>query len=143
MRVMSTLFTKIIEGEIPGRFVWRDDTAVAFLTINPITVGHTLVVPIEEVDHWIELPAAVAQHCMAVAQVIGHAQMAAFSPTRIGLIIAGLEVPHTHLHVIPIDREADLSFAKADPSPDPAELDDAGGRLRSALRSMGRAEVPT
>lgn len=140
---MSTLFTKIIEGEIPGRFVWRDDTAVAFLTINPISPGHTLVVPIDEIDHWIELPAGVAQHCMAVAQVIGQAQMVAFSPTRVGLIIAGLEVPHTHLHVIPIDREADLSFANADPAPDPAALDDHAERLRDALRSMGRAEVAT
>ncbi|MGQ0433853.1 MAG: HIT family protein [Microthrixaceae bacterium] len=138
---MSTLFTKIIEGEIPGRFVWRDDTAVAFLTINPIRPGHTLVVPIEEIDHWIDLAAPVAQHCIAVAQVIGEAQMTAFSPTRVGLIIAGLEVPHTHLHVIPIDREADLSFASADPSPDPEALDAAADRLRGALRSMGRDEV--
>lgn len=138
---MSTLFTKIIDGDIPGRFVWRDDEVVTFLTINPIKLGHALVVPILEVDHWLDLPPALAQRCMAVAQVIGQAQMAAFSPTRIGMIIAGLEVPHTHLHVIPIDREADLSFAKADPSPDPAALDDAAHRIRAALRSMGRAEV--
>jgi diadenosine tetraphosphate (Ap4A) HIT family hydrolase len=78
---------------------------------------------------------------MAVAQVIGKAQMAAFSPTRIGLIIAGLEVPHTHLHLIAIDAESDLSFAKADPSPDPAALDDAAERIRAALRDLGRTEV--
>lgn len=138
---MSTLFTKIIQGEIPGRFVWRDDEVVAFLTIAPITPGHTLVVPIEEVDHWLDLSPAVAARCMAVAQVIGQAQMAAFSPSRVGVIIAGLEVPHMHLHLIPIDTEADLSFAKADHSPDPSALDDAAGRLRAALRAMGRAEV--
>src|SRR3546814_16106969 len=69
--------------------------------------------------------------------------MTAFSPTRVGLIIAGLEVPHTHLHIIPIDSEADLSFSKADPSPEPAALDDAAERLRQALRAMGRAEVPS
>src|SRR3546814_16903395 len=80
---------------------------------------------------------------MEVAQVIGQAQMTAFSPTRVGLIIAGLEVPHTHLHIIPIDSEADLSFSKADPSPEPAALDDAAERLRQALRAMGRAEVPS
>lgn len=138
---MSTLFTKIIEGDIPGRFVWRDDEIVAFLTINPITPGHTLVVPIAEVDHWLDLPTPLAERCMAVGQVIGRAQMAAFSPARIGMIIAGLEVPHTHLHLIPIDREADLSFARADLSPEPAALDDAAQRIRIALRELGRSEV--
>jgi len=138
---VSTLFTKIIDGEIPGRFVWRDDEVVAFLTINPITRGHTLVVPRAEVDHWLDLDPALAERCMAVSQVIGRAQMAAFSPTRIGVIIAGLEVPHTHLHLIPIDTEGDLSFSKADPSPDPTALDDAAERLRGALRDLGRTEV--
>lgn len=138
---MSTLFTRIIDGELPGRFVWRDDDAVAFLTINPIAPGHTLVVPRAEVDHWVDLDPSLAQHLMAVAQVVGQAQMAAFSPTRVGMIIAGLEVPHTHLHLIPIDTEADLSFAKADPSPASEALDDAAERLRSALRSLGNPEV--
>jgi histidine triad (HIT) family protein len=138
---VSTLFTKIIDGEIPGRFVWRDDEVVAFLTINPITPGHTLVVPKAEVDHWLDLDPGLTQRCMAVAQIVGQAQMAAFSPTRVGMIIAGLEVPHTHLHVIPIDTEGDLSFSKADPSPDPAALDDAAERLRAALRDLGRPEV--
>ncbi len=138
---MSTLFTKIIDGDIPGRFVWRDDEVVAFLTINPITPGHALVVPRAEVDHWLDLPAPVAARCFAVAQAIGQAQMDAFSPTRVGLMIAGLEVPHTHLHLIPIDSEGDLSFSKADPSPDPAALDDAAERLRTALRAAGHAEV--
>ena len=134
---MPTLFTKIIDGDIPGRFVWRQDDVVAFLTINPITPGHTLVVPVAEVDHWIDLDPAVAVRCFEVAQVIGRAQMAAFSPTRIGMIIAGLEVPHTHLHLIPIDSEGDLSFAKADPSPAAEALDAAADRLRGALRTAG------
>jgi len=138
---VTTLFTRIIDGELPGRFVWRDEEVVAFLTINPITPGHTLVVPRAEIDHWVDLPPGLAERCIVVAQAIGRAQMAAFSPTRIGLIIAGLEVPHTHLHVVPIDTEADLSFAKADPSPDPAALDDAAARLREALRAQGHAEA--
>jgi histidine triad (HIT) family protein len=130
---MATMFTKIIEGEIPGRFVWRDDRAVAFLTIAPITHGHTLVVPIEEVDHWVDLEPDLAAHLMEVSRQVGQAQMRAFSPRRIGLIVAGLEVPHCHLHVIPIDSEADLSFARADHSPDPARLDAAAEALRSEL----------
>src|SRR5215510_1191058 len=132
---MATLFTKLIEGEIPGRFVWRDDRAVAFLTIAPIAHGHTLVVPIEEVDHWVDLEPDLAAHLMEVSRRVGQAQMRAFSPRRIGLIVAGLEVPHCHLHVIPIDSEADLSFARADHSPDPARLDAAADALRSALGS--------
>jgi histidine triad (HIT) family protein len=138
---VATLFTRIIDGELPGRFVWRDADVVAFLTINPITVGHTLVVPVAEVDHWVDLDATVAARAFEVGQAIGRAQMAAFQPTRIGLIIAGLEVPHTHLHLIPIDTEGELSFAKADPNPSPGSLDDAAARLRDALRSAGHPEV--
>jgi histidine triad (HIT) family protein len=138
---MATLFTKIIEGEIPGRFVWRDDRAAAFLTIAPIRPGHVLVVPIGEGNHWVDLDADLAAHLTEVARQVGRAQMTAFAPTRIGLIVAGLEVPHCHLHVIPIDAESDLSFAKADHDPSPAALDDAAERLRAALRDQGHAEV--
>jgi histidine triad (HIT) family protein len=138
---MATLFTRIIEGEIPGRFVWRDDRAVAFLTIAPITVGHTLVVPIAEVDHWLDLEPDLAAHLTHVAQAVGKAQQAAFDPVRVGLMVAGLEVPHCHLHVLPIGSEGDLSFAKADHSPDPAVLDDAAERLRDALRANGHGDV--
>lgn len=137
---MATLFTSIINGDIPGRFVWRDDRAVVFLTIAPIRPGHALVVPIEEVDHWIDLEPDLATHLMAVAREVGRAQQAAFEPERIGLIVAGLEVPHCHVHLIPIDSEADLSFARADHSPDPAALDDAAERLRAALRAQGHAD---
>jgi histidine triad (HIT) family protein len=140
---MTTLFTRIIEGEIPGRFVWRDDRAVAFLTIAPITPGHVLVVPVAEVDHWVDLAPDLAAHLMQVAQHIGEAQMGVFQPVRIGLIIAGLEVPHCHLHLVPIDSESDLSFAKADHDPDPAALDSAMTRLRDALRTAGHgSSVP-
>ncbi|HKH06475.1 MAG TPA: HIT family protein [Acidimicrobiales bacterium] len=137
---MATLFTRIIDGDIPGRFVWRDDRAVAFLTIAPMTPGHTLVVPVAEVDHWLDLDSDLAAHLMLVAQTIGQAQDAAFEPARVGMMIAGLEIPHCHLHVVPIDSEGDLSFAKADHDPDPAALDDAAERLRGALRALGHAD---
>ena len=134
---MATIFTRIIEGELPGRFVHRDDRCVAFLSIAPIQPGHTLVVPIEEVDHWIDADPDLTAHLAQVAQRIGRAQQAAFTPNRIAMIIAGLEVPHLHLHVIPITTEADLSFAKADPSPDPAALDAAADAIREALAAEG------
>ena len=130
---MSTLFTKIINGDLPGRFVYRDDLCVAFLTIAPICPGHTLVVPRLEVDHWVDLPDELAGHLAIVARKIGAAQMTAFEAERISLIIAGLEVPHTHLHVLPITSEADIDFRKANSAVDPAELDQAAKALRSAL----------
>jgi histidine triad (HIT) family protein len=130
---VASIFSRIIAGELPGRFVWRDDVCVAFLSIAPLRPGHTLVVPVEEVDHWLDLDPDNAAHLMVVAQRIGRAQQAAFEPARVGLIIAGMEVPHCHLHVVPIDREADLQFANADPSVPAEALDAAADALRSAL----------
>ena len=130
---MSTLFTKIIDGDLPGRFVYRDDVCVAFLTIAPICPGHTLVVPRLEVDHWVDLPDELAGHLAIVARKIGAAQMSAFEAERISLIIAGLEVPHTHLHVLPITSEADIDFRKANSAVDPADLDRAAREIRAAL----------
>lgn len=138
---MATLFSRILSGEIPGRFVWRDDRCAAFLTIAPIRPGHTLVVPFEEVDHWIDLDPMLAAHLMTVSQIIARAQQDAFEPERIGLIIAGLEVPHTHVHLIPIRSEADLDFARADNDAAPAALDAAAEQLREALRRASRSEV--
>ena len=138
---MATIFTRIIDGELPGHFVWRDDVCVAFLSIAPLRPGHTLVVPRAEVDHWIDLPAATNAHLVGVAHEIGLAQMDAFTPARIGLIIAGLEVPHTHLHVVPIDAERDLSFSNADASASAESLDAAAVRLRAALTARGASGV--
>jgi histidine triad (HIT) family protein len=130
---MPSLFTKIIQGEIPGRFVYRDDRCVAFLTIAPLKPGHTLVVPIQEVDHWIDMPPDLAAHVFAVAQKVAHAIQTTFQPTKVGLIIAGLEVRHTHLHLSPIWAIGDLNFANQQQNPDPAMMDDAMHRLRKAL----------
>ena len=137
---MASLFTRIIEGEIPGTFVWRDERCVVFLSIGPLQRGHALVVPIEEVDHWLDLDPDLAAHLMVVAQAVGRAQVAAFGAERIGLIIAGLEVPHTHLHVLPIRSEADLDFANAG-SASAADLAAAARPLRDALRAAGHPEV--
>lgn len=130
---MATIFTRIIDGELPGRFVHRDDICVAFLTIEPLTPGHTLVVPIAEVDHWIDLDDDTANHLMDVAKRVGRAIDQVFAPTKIGLMIAGLEVPHVHIHVTGIEGVHDLDFGNADRSPDPDELDRIAERLRAAL----------
>lgn len=130
---MPTLFTRIIQGELPARFVYQDERCVAFLSIAPLRPGHTLVVPREEVDHWIDLDPDLAAHLMQVAQRLGAAQKKAFQPRRIGLMVAGMEVPHVHLHVIPIESESDLDFRNADPAAQAADLDRAAEALRSSL----------
>jgi histidine triad (HIT) family protein len=138
---MPSIFSRIIAGELPGRFVWKDDRAVAFLSIAPMMPGHTLVVPRDEVDHWIDLEPSLAAHLFTVAQAIGRAQQAEWKPQRIGMLIVGEEVPHAHLHVVPIDHPGELSFAHVDASPDPAALDDAASRIRARLREQGAAHV--
>jgi histidine triad (HIT) family protein len=138
---MASIFTKIISGELPGRFVWKDEHAVAFLTINPVKPGHALVVPRQEVDHWIDLDADLAKHLMGVAQAVGRALQQAFSPVKVGSAVVGIEVPHVHIHLIPIDSIADLDFSKADPNPKAEAMDDAARRIRDALRDLGYAEV--
>lgn len=134
---MATVFTRIIQGELPAWFVWEDDTAVAFLSINPLSDGHTLVVPREEVDHWIDASPELLDHVFRVCHAIGEALEHAFQPTRVGLLIAGLEVPHLHVHVVPIDSQDDLNFANADRDPDDAVLDRNARRIREALRELG------
>lgn len=91
---MSTLFTKIINGEIPGRFIWQDEDCVSFLTIGPLTDGHALVVPRLEVDKWTDAAPELVTKLMAVAQTIGQAQVSVFGAPRAGLTIAGFEVEH-------------------------------------------------
>jgi histidine triad (HIT) family protein len=130
---MPTIFSKIINGELPGRFVHQDDLCVAFLTIAPICPGHTLVVPRVEIDHWTDLDDETIARLTVVAKRIGLAQKEAFDAERVALIIAGLEVPHTHLHVLPIRSESDIDFSKADAGASAEALDDAADRLRVAL----------
>ncbi|MGH7458203.1 MAG: HIT family protein [Longimicrobiaceae bacterium] len=138
---MPTIFTRIIGGEIPGHFVWRDEHAVGFLSINPLRPGHTLVVPRQEVDHWIDLDDTLAAHLFTVARSVGQAQERAFKPARIGMAILGMEVPHVHLHLVPIQRESDMHFSNADPHPDADGLDRAAEQIRAALRELGYGGV--
>lgn len=134
---MPTIFTKIIEGEIPATFVWRDDRCVAFMSINPLRDGHVLVVPRTEVDHWLDCPSDLRDHLMGVAQAIGRAIQAVHNPTKVGLMIAGLEVPHLHIHVVPIDGVQDLDFANAASSVERDYLEEQAESVRERLISMG------
>jgi len=138
---VPSVFTMIIEGDIPGRFVRQDEAVVAFLSIGPITHGHTLVVPRVEVDHWIDLDDATWARVGEVTKAVGSAIQQAFDPPRVGTMIAGFEVPHVHVHVLQIHGLDDLDFAKAATDPDPASMDAAADDLRTALRELGHAEV--
>lgn len=132
---MPTLFTKIINGELPANFAYRDDLCVVFMSINPITTGHALVVPIPEIDQWTDLPVELSQHLFLIASNIGNAQKRAFGCERAGLIIAGFEVNHCHIHVIPTNTIDDLSFANAAAHADTQLLRDACGMIKKHLSS--------
>ncbi len=139
---MPTIFSRIRAGEIPGRIVWSDDTCFAMLDIRPLHRGHTLVIPVAEVDQWTDLDAETVAHLMGVAHTIGRAlRVVEPEAARIGLMIAGFEVPHTHVHVVPLDSMADLDFRNADTSPRADDLDAAATELRAALRAAGHAEA--
>jgi histidine triad (HIT) family protein len=129
---MATVFTQIINGELPARFVYTDDSVVAFLSIMPLTPGHTLVVPREEVDQWTDADEPLLHHCMDVGRRIGNAAKQAFGAPRAGLVIAGLEVPHLHVHVFPAWSLEDFSFSRAKPASE-EELHEAAAKLRAAL----------
>lgn len=134
---MPTLFTKIISGELPARFVWSDDQCVAFLTIAPIRRGHVLVVPRQEIDHWIDADQELWAHLSEVARMIGAALLNTYGSARIGTMVAGFEIPHLHIHVLPIDTMADMDFANADSSVTAEALDEDAERITAALRAAG------
>jgi histidine triad (HIT) family protein len=140
---MTTVFTRIVDGELPARFVWSDDRAVAFLSANPLGPGHTLVVPRDEVDQWIDASPALLSHVSTVAHAVGTAIRTVFAPPRVGLLVAGFEVPHLHVHVFPAASMAAFDFATAARSIDTAEQDGYAESLRDALRAAGHgAHVP-
>ena len=130
---MASVFTRIIAGELPGTFVYTDEVCVAFMTINPISRGHLLVVPRMEIDQWSDLPDLVSQHCFAVAKRIALAQKQVLGCERVALIIAGFEVPHCHLHVIPAETIADVSFDNAASSVDFDDLAIVAANITAAL----------
>jgi len=108
-----SIFTSIINREIPGHFVWEDELCFSIMTIQPIRQGHLMVIPKQEVDHWEDVPEATAAHMMLVSQKIAKAIKAVIPCKRIGVSIIGIEVPHTHIHLMPMDTTADMDFSNA------------------------------
>ena len=112
---MSSLFSKIIKGEIPSFKIYEDEYTFAFLDINPINLGHTLIVPKIEHDHFLDVPEPYYSAVFKAAVPIGKAIMKATSCKRIGSVILGFDVPHFHYHVLPLWDSSDVSFKKAKP----------------------------
>lgn len=137
---MASVFSLIMEGKIPGNFVWKDDKAVAILTIQPIRQGHVLVIPREEIDQWTDLPLDLAAHLMQVSHKIANALKVAYPATRVGMMIAGLEVPHTHIHLVPMDSMDDLSFTFAK-NADGEMLKQTAEKIRGVLQGQGFDEA--
>ena len=138
---MTTIFTRIIEGELPGRFVWRDDDVVAFLPIALLAPGHTLVVPVEPVDHWIDLSPELNGRVWAVAHTISQALDELYRPSKVGVLVVGEEVPHVHVHLVPYTSLSQMSFANQDTAPAAEALDEQAETLRAALRAAGHGSV--
>ena len=129
---MPTIFTKIIQGEIPCHKLYEDERSFSFLDIRPINPGHALVMPKEETDYLFDLGDKMLQHLMVVAKKVGLAIDRAVSCERVGIIVAGLEVPHAHIHLVPIRSVGDIDFANAKPADD-LELASMADRIRAQL----------
>ena len=133
---MTTIFTRIINGEIPGTFVHRDEACVAFMSINPMADGHVLVIPRDEVEHWVDLSPYIASHLFEVSHRISRALSIAFPCEKVGLIIAGYEVNHSHIHLIPTTHMGQLSFANAASSVERSTLEVHAEKIIAALASL-------
>ncbi len=129
---MASIFTRIIQGEIPCEKILENDRFFAFLDIRPISPGHTLVVPKVEVDNLFDLESSYLEGMLPFAQRISKALIQVVPCQRIGLMVAGFEVPHAHLHLVPIQQEGDLSFSKAKPA-SREELIELGQKIRAVV----------
>ena len=128
---MPSLFTRIVRGEIPCHKVAEDDRSLAFLDIAPLRMGHTLVIPKVEVDRFFDLPSDVLADMLPFAQQVAQRIKAVVPCDRVGLAVIGLEVPHAHLHLIPIDTMEDMDFGRPKLKPGPDELAALAVRLRA------------
>ncbi len=131
---MPTLFTRIIQGQIPCEKIFENDRWIAFLDIRPVVEGHTLLVPKLEVDYVFDLPDDLLSEMLVTARPIAAALKSIVPCTRVGLMVVGVDVPHVHLHLMPINGGGDMDFKNSRPA-DAATLRGLGERIRSALAS--------
>jgi len=133
---VASIFTKIIAREIPGHFIWEDDLCISIMTIMPIRDGHCMVIPKQEVDHWDDVPEDTARHLMSVSQKVAKAVKAVVLCLRVGVSIVGIEVPHTHIHLMPMNTTADMDFRNSR-EVSQESLADMAARIRQVLTERG------
>lgn len=131
---MASIFTRIIEREIPAHILREDENYLAFLDVRPIRAGHTLVIPKAEVDDLFDLNEQLMGGLLPFAQPVAKAIQEVTGATRVGMAVVGLEVPHAHIHLVPIDGLHDLDFHRAKPADD-ADLAAMAERIRAELSS--------
>ena len=115
---MASIFTKIINGELPSYKIHEDELTYSFLALDQVNLGHTLVIPKQEINSWLEVPEKIYTQLHLNSQKIGQAIKKATGCPRVGQIVAGFEVPHYHLHLIPAWSIPDLSFSRAKKHPE-------------------------
>jgi histidine triad (HIT) family protein len=131
---MPSLFSKIVAGEIPAERLREDDDFLAFLDIRPIRPGHSLVIPKREIEDFFDLPDELLGPLMVFAKPVANAIRDETGAARVGCAVVGIEVPHAHLHLLPVDGVHDIDFRRATPA-DPDDLKAMGERLRARLRA--------
>lgn len=130
---MASIFSRIIRREIPAHIVAEDEQCIAFLDINPLVIGHTLVVPKKEVDYLFDLDDETYTALHLFAKRVAHGIGKSVRCARVGVSVVGLEVPHTHIHLIPMDNADDLNFTRPKLKPSPEELKEVAGRIKAAI----------
>jgi len=131
---MATIFSRIVAGEIPSHKVAEDDEFFAFLDINPVALGHTLVIPKKEVDYIFDIDDPMLGRMVAFAKRVARAQKTAIECKRVGLAVMGLEVPHAHIHLIPITKESDMYFGGKKLSVSQEELAEIAAKIRKEFK---------
>lgn len=129
---MPSLFTRIVNGDLPSHRIAEDDTFFAFLDIRPVASGHTLVIPKEETDYFFDLNDMLLSRILLFAKPISEAIRAVTGVVRVGAVVAGFDVPHAHLHLIPTHTMADLDFSRARPA-SPEDLAAMARKIRKVL----------
>ena len=131
---MATIFTKIVRGEIPSYKIAEDEHYYAFLDINPLAQGHTLVIPKQETDYIFDLDPELLAGMMVFAQKIAKALKQTIPCNRIGLAVLGLEVPHAHIHLVPLNRESDINFTNPKIKLSVTEFETLASQIKSNLQ---------
>ena len=135
---MSSIFTRMLEGQEPARFIWTDERFVAIVSNTPIKPGHCIVFPRQEVENWLALPPELQSHLLDACRIVGDAIQRVHQPVRVGLAIVSVVVKHVHVHLVPLTEARELNFAMQDPHARAEDLDASAERLRRAIAESAR-----